>query len=643
MEKKSQDNAQQGWTTEDAKALYLIDRWGADYFDINEQGQITVSPLQEGGGSVALYDVLQQAMEEGLSTPLLIRFQDVLRHRVTVLNEAFKSAIAEYDFEGQYRSVYPIKVNQLREVVEEILEAGKQYGSGLEVGSKAEIFAALAMHSAPDALIVCNGYKDATYVRMGLIGTKLGKRVILVAEKLSEVGLIIKVAQQMGIAPLVGLRMRLSTKGSGNWATSGGEEAKFGLSTAEMLRAIDMLMGAGFESSIKLLHFHIGSQIPDILTIKAAVREASRYYAKLRRMGYEIEYLDVGGGLAVDYDGSRSTFHSSMNYSVEEYARDIVYNISDVCLAEEVPPPTIISESGRAVVAHHSVLLVSAFGSIRKSVDRLGDLPDEKHKLVRDLIYIEAEVNEENLLESWHDIVQVKSEAQKMFDVGVLDLKAKASIEILFWRIAQKIKSTIEEVDEFEMPEELMELDSQLADQHICNFSVFQSLLDHWALDQVFPIAPIHRLDEEPKSHSTLVDITCDSDGKVSKFIDLTDVASSIPLHEFGTDPYYLGIFLTGAYQDIMGDIHNLFGRVNEVHVFLDDEEEGGFYIEEKLEGNTVGEVLAMTQYDAKDLGKRFKLQVDRAIKSNLLRPNEGMRLLNDFKGGLNGQTYLDM
>ncbi len=633
------------WSVREAVDLYLIDRWGAGYFDVNEDGEITVTPVPGSSRTVSLYRVFQRALQEGLRAPLLIRFQDIVRHRVRVLNEAFATAIAEYGYENRYRTVYPVKVNQLREVVEEILDAGIPYQLGLEVGSKPEIFAALAVHDQPDTLIVCNGYKDAGYIRAALMGRKLGKTVILVAEKLSEVSLIVRLAREIEVQPLVGLRMRLSTEGTGNWARSGGDHAKFGLSTAEVLRAIQILREGGFPGALKLLHYHIGSQIPDILTIKNAVREITRYYAKLCKMGHDIQFLDVGGGLAVDYDGSRSTFHSSMNYTVEEYARDVVYNIQDVCQGEGVPQPCIISESGRALVAYHSVLVVSAFGSIRKTPDRLsGDLPDTRHKLVRDLQYTDAHLHEANLLESWHDLVQVRQEAQKMFDVGVLDLETKASVEILYWRIAQRIRTMLHLQDEVEIPEELSELDNQLADQHICNFSVFQSLIDHWALGQVFPIVPIHRLNERPTVQSTLVDITCDSDGKVSKFIDLADVATTLPLHPFGPDePYYLGVFLTGAYQDIMGDNHNLFGRVSEVHVFLDDEEEDGFYIEEKIEGSTISDILTGMQYDQKDLVKRLKAQVDAAIRSNHLKPNDAMKLLADYKRGLADQTYLNL
>ncbi|MEO8218644.1 MAG: biosynthetic arginine decarboxylase [Acidobacteriota bacterium] len=634
---------QKEWTTEDAAALYLINRWGSGYFGVNEQGLVTVSPLKEAGTAIPILEVLNEAVAQGLRAPMLIRFQDLLRHRVQSLNAAFQRGISEHNYRGTYRGVFPIKVNQLREVVEEILDAGSPFNYGLEVGSKPEIFAGLAVHTDPDSLIICNGYKDESFIRMAMIGRKLGKRVILVTEKLSEVRLIVKIAAEMNVEPLIGMRVRLLSKGAGKWATSGGEHAKFGLSTSEILDAIGILKQAGMSDSFKLLHFHIGSQIPDILTIKRAVREAARYYAKLQKMGQKLEYLDVGGGLAIDYDGSRTSFHSSMNYTIEEYATDIVYNIMDICDEEGVAHPNIVSESGRAIVAHHSVLVVEAFGSIEKTpfAEEKAEVPGTHHKLVRELLDIENSLTERNLTQAWHDLIQIKEESQKMFELGILDLDVRGGVEILYWRILEDIAKRASEDEATNLSEEISNVRLELADQHICNFSVFQSLLDHWALGQLFPIVPIHRLDERPTLESTLVDITCDSDGKVSKFIDTDDVRETLPLHEIGTGPYYLGIFLTGAYQDIMGDIHNLFGRVNEVHVFLDEDEEGGFYIEETIPGNTIAEVLGMTQYDRNELEKKMKAQIDAAIKQDRLKPTEGMRLLADYERGLRDQTYL--
>ncbi|HLJ73786.1 MAG TPA: biosynthetic arginine decarboxylase [Thermoanaerobaculia bacterium] len=632
----------QHWTVEDSAALYMVDRWGAGYFGVNQDGDLTVAPLQDAGIAIPIIGALREAQALNLNTPILIRFQDLLRHRVEGLNKAFSRAIAEHNYRGTYRGVFPIKVNQLREVVEEILDSGKAFNYGLEVGSKPEMYAGLALHSDPESLIVCNGYKDAAYIRMAMLGRKLGKKVIVIAEKLSELRAITKIAAEMNVEPWIGIRVRLLSKGSGKWATSGGENAKFGLSTAEILEAIEILREAKMESSFKLLHFHIGSQIPDIQTIKRAVREAAMYYAKLFKLGHPLEYLDVGGGLAIDYDGSRSTFHSSMNYTIEEYATDIVYNIMDVCDDERVPHPHIVSESGRAIVAHHSVLIVQAFGAIEKTPAEPHEIRTSDHKLIREILDIDARLAEYSLNESWHDLEQIKEQAQTMFELGLLNLDVKARVETLFWQVAEKIQMIVQQTDPGEVPEDLKTLKTELADQHICNFSVFQSLLDHWALGQLFPIMPIHRLNERPQLESTLVDITCDSDGKVQKYIDLYDVRETIPLHDLRNgEPYYLGIFLTGAYQDIMGDIHNLFGRVNEVHVYLEPDEESGFYIEEEIPGNSIGEVLAMTQYDWRDLEKRMKSQIDSAIKADVLKPNEGMRLLQDFERGLKDQTYL--
>lgn len=633
------------WTIDDSRDLYLVDRWGGGYFDIAPDGKLTAAPLQKKGASVAVADVVEKALkDEGLKLPLVIRFQDILHHRVRQLNEAFAQAIKESGFRGAYRGVFPIKVNQLREVVEEILDAGKPYHYGIEVGSKPEIYAGLAVHSDNDSLIVCNGYKDDAYIRTALLGRKLGKKVILIAEKLSEVRAIVRIAKEMNIEPYIGVRVRLVARGAGKWAESTGDHAKFGLSVSEILEAASIMRDAGMASSFKLVHFHIGSQVPDILIIKRAVREAARYYAKLRRLGHPVEYLDVGGGLAIDYDGSRTPTDASMNYSVEEYARDIVHNVGDVCDDERVPHPHIVSESGRAIVAQHCVLVVEAFGEVERSGPTTPLPPGREHKLVDTLVATNEGLGEANLLESWHDIVQVKEQAEQMFDLGLVELDAKARIETLFWQIARRIHAMVGALDPAEVPDELAALEHTLGTQHICNFSVFQSLLDHWALGALFPVAPIHRLDERPTLHSRLVDITCDSDGKVSKFIDRNEAfRDTLPLHGLDRGPYYLGVFLTGAYQDIMGDIHNLFGRVNEVHVFLDEDEDCGYYLEETIEGNDIADVLEMTQYETSLLAQKMKAQVDGAIKQDRVKPTEGMRLLAEYERGLKGPTYLDL
>jgi arginine decarboxylase len=631
------------WDVARALQTYNIPAWGGSYFGVNDAGNMTVRPIQDQGPALDLPSVVEEARDRGLTFPLLLRFQDLLRHRVQVLNEEFRAAVAEAGYQGTYRGVFPIKVNQLREVVEEIMDAGAPYKFGFEVGSKPELFAALAIHRDPECLLICNGYKDPMYIQMALLGRKLGKTIIMVVEKVEELHKIIEVSRQLNVRPIVGVRIRLLAKSSGKWATSGGEDAKFGLSTSEMMEAADLLKSLQMEDCLKLMHFHIGSQIPDIQTVKRAVREGARYYAKLRQLGFPLEYLDVGGGLGVDYDGSRSAYDSSTNYTLAEYARDVVYNIADVCTEEKVPHPTIISESGRAIVAHHSMLIIDVFGVIEKTKAKSFTMPEggpPPSKGVTELLELRATLNKKNRREHFHDAVQVRDDAQARFDLGLLDLPTKAQIETLFWEIAEGGVDLYRGAKS--MPDEIYELKDSLGDQFLCNFSVFQSLLDHWALGQLFPIVPIHRLNEAPDYNGTLVDITCDSDGKVNRFIAGEDeVRKTLPLHALNGKPYYLGVFLLGAYQDIMGDLHNLFGRVNEAHIFLDSDEESGFYIEETIPGSTIGEVLGDVQYDIATLERGMKEQIDRAIKADVLKPNEGMRLLESYEQGLKGSTYL--
>jgi len=634
------------WDLQAARNLYNIQRWGAKYFDINDAGHVVARPLQEAGTAVDITDVIEEAKGRGLKFPLLIRFQDILRHRVEAINTTFRKSIAEFNYQGDYRGVFPIKVNQLREVVEEILDAGKPFDFGLEVGSKPELFAGLALQNQLGSLIICNGYKDSDFIKMALLGTKLGKKVIMVVEKLEELRQIITVSKQLGVEPLVGIRARLLAKGAGRWADSGGENAKFGLSTAEILSATELLQAENLGHCLKLVHFHIGSQVPDILTVKKAVQEAARFYAKLYKMGFAIEYLDVGGGLGVDYDGSRSAFDSSTNYSLQEYTNDIVYYVADVCNAEKVPHPDLISESGRAIVAHHSVLIVEVFGAIGKTrPDIAFAYGDNEHPIVRELLDIQKSLAKLNKLEAYHDAQERRDDAQHMFTLGMMDLPDKAKIENLYWEISGDVVASFK--DQAYIPEEIRKLEDSLGDQYLCNFSVFQSLLDHWALGQLFPIMPVGRLDERPTREATLVDITCDSDGQINKFIDLRDVKDTLPLHELRTngdgkpEPYHLGFFLMGAYQDIMGDLHNLFGRVNEVHVFLDPDEPTGYYVEEIIEGSTIIQCLASVQYDEYELKRRMKQQMDEAIKSDRMKPSEAMRLLDDYERGLKAYTYL--
>ncbi len=637
------EKAKNEWDIEAAISTYNVDGWGTGYFTVNAAGNAEVRPLQEAGGSIDILEVVQEARERGLGFPLVIRFQDLLRHRVSAVNRAFQNAITEFGYKSNYRGVFPIKVNQLREVIEEIVDAGQEFHFGLEAGSKPELIAALAMHKDLESLIICNGYKDRAYIRSAMMGRRLGKSVIIVVEKIEELEQTIRVAKEMGVEPHVGVRVRLHSKGSGKWTTSGGEDAKFGLDTANLVWASELLKREGLAHCLKLVHFHVGSQVPDISTIKRAVREAARYYAKLSKLGHELGYLDVGGGLGVDYDGSRTSFDSSTNYTLQEYANDVVWNIMDVCDSEGVAHPAIVSEGGRAIVAHHSVLVVEAFGSIEKNdeVDKV-EAGEKDHKLVRDILEVQQKLRRNNRRETLHDAQQIKEESQQLFSLGLLELESKAKIETVYWQLAELIVAMHKGLRY--VPEEVKELETSLGDQYICNFSVFQSLLDHWALGQLFPIMPIHRLNTQPERNGTLVDITCDSDGKISKFIDLQDVRETLPLHKINPgEMYYLGVFMVGAYQDIMGDLHNLFGRVTEVHIFLDPDEESGWYIEEVIEGSTIGQVLALTQWDKIELMRLVKLQVDAAIKTDRLKPNDAMKLLADYERGLQEYTYLSL
>jgi arginine decarboxylase len=630
------------WGVSDSLKLYNIESWGDQYFSINPTGNLTVHPKRGEGPGIDMMSVIEEVKSQNLGMPVLIRFQDIIRHRVVALNEAFKKSIAEFGYKGRYQGVYPIKVNQMREVVEEIIDAGRPYDVGLEAGSKAELAAVISQPLTPAALILCNGYKDYDFIKTAMMGVKMGKRVIVIIEKLSELYQVISVAKELGVKPEVGMRCKLYSKGSGKWESSGGEFAKFGLTTPELLHAVKVLQNEGMPEAFKLLHFHIGSQITNIKTVKDAVKEGTRIYSKLRKMGLNLEFLDCGGGLGVDYDGSRTSFESSINYSLQEYVTDVVYSIKEVCAAEEVPEPHIVTESGRALVAHHSVLLVNVFGSIEVGATPIGlEESSDEDDVVKEMRYLSQHLTAKNLLEHYHDAVQRKEEALSMFKLGFLSLEDKAKVEHIFWQICKVIHKNSAGLKY--VPDEVEALSKHLADQYLCNFSIFQSMPDHWAIQHLFPIVPLHRHDEEPGRTATLVDITCDSDGKVNKFIDLRDIKDTIPLHALkGQDPYYLGFFLMGAYQDIMGDLHNLFGRVNEVHVFLDETEPGGYYVEEVIRGGNIASVLSSIQYSTTDLAKRLKEQIDARVREGHIKPREGVELTNYYEQILNGYTYVD-
>ena len=628
------------WGVSDSLKLYNIENWGERYFNINPAGNMTVYPRQGQGAGIDIMKVVRDIQSRGLQSPMVIRFQDIIRHRVVKLNEAFKKAVQEFDYRGRYQGVYPIKVNQMREVVEEIIDAGEPYDFGLEAGSKAELAAVVAMDLSPEALFICNGYKDDDYIRLACMAKKLGKRVVIVVEKLTELEQVFKLSKEMNVVPEIGLRCKLNSRGSGRWEDSGGDFAKFGLTTPELLHALNRLEQEGFKDAFKLLHFHVGSQITDIRTIKDAVKEATRFYAKIIQAGFKLEFLDVGGGLGVDYDGSRTNFDSSVNYSLDEYVADVVYSIKETCDAEGVKEPNIVSESGRALVAHHSVLVVDVFGNID-----IGTTPwdceatESEASVVQELREIPDQLTHKNLLENFHDALQRKEEAVSLFKLGYLSLEDRAKAEHLFWSVCKKISKLSKDLKY--VHEEIEALNRKLSEQYLCNFSVFQSMLDHWSIQHLFPIVPLHRHDERPVVQSTLADITCDSDGKVCKFVDLKDISDTLSVHPLQEgEPYYLGFFLMGAYQDIMGDLHNLFGRVHEVHVFLDESEPGGYYIEEIIPGDSITKVLSMTQYNLGYLKKSVKSQIDQKVRESEIKPKEGADLQNFYDQFLGSYTY---
>ncbi len=628
------------WTIADAEEYYGMKRWGGGHFSVDNEGKLQVHPKRDHR-TIRIDDIVQESIAKGLKPPLTIRIQDLLRTRVVELNELFMEAIKDEEYDGRYRGVFPIKVNQLREVIEEIQDAGKEFDFGLECGSKPELMIAIAMHKNPKALVICNGYKDDEFIRLALQGLRLGKEIYLVVEQLSEVPRIIQLSKKLGIEPLIGFRVKLSTSGEGKWASSAGEDAKFGLTSPEIVDAAKRLKRAGLKDSLRLIHFHIGSQVPNIQTIKKATVEATRFFCELKKMGFPMSLIDVGGGLGIDYDGSRSNFESSMNYTMREYARDVVYNIKTVCAGCEVEVPDIVTESGRAIVAPHSILITEVCDRISKtSVALKPRTAKKKNTVLQALDSILANEHGSSPLERYHDAIQKKEESNSLFNLGYLNLSERAEADAIYWKICKELsiagKSTAY------ISEELEALPQMMADQYVCNFSVFQSLIDHWACEQLFPIAPICRLNEEPTVDATLVDITCDSEGKVSKFTDIEDVRSTIRLHELKPkQPYHLGVFLVGAYQDIMGDLHNLFGRVNEVHVFLEDDEEDGFYIEDSIKGFTVNDVLGFTQYDGHLLSRLMKKQIDRATKADKIKPREGTKMLDEYGALIRGHTYL--
>ncbi|HLV61361.1 MAG TPA: biosynthetic arginine decarboxylase [Fredinandcohnia sp.] len=627
------------WTLADSIETYEIRTWGHPYFGVNEKGNVVVHPYGPGGPTADLKELVDEVSRRGIGLPLLIRFSDILRRRVQELNEAFARAIEEFDFKGVYRGVYPIKVNQVANVVEEILKAGRPYAYGLEAGSKPELLAVMAMLEDPEALIICNGYKDEEYIETALLASRLDRKVILVVEKLSELFLIAEVSKRLGIRPSIGIRVKLSTRGSGRWEASGGDRSKFGLSSPEVLEAMAFMEKNELLDCFELLHFHLGSQISAIRAIKSAIREAGRFYVELVKAGAPIQYFDVGGGLGVDYDGSQTNFASSMNYTLQEYANDIVFGLAEICNEAGVRHPNIVSESGRAIVAHHAVLVCDVLGTTEFQSRAVPDkLPDDAPPVVRNLFDTYHEVTRKNLQEAYHDAIEFKEQSLQLFNLGHLPLSQRVLAENIFWSLLHKIHKLASELDE--IPEELEGLPRALADTYFCNFSVFQSLPDSWAIDHLFPVMPIHRLTEEPVRRAILADITCDSDGKIEHFIGRRDVKNVLELHPLNGEDYFIGIFLVGAYQEILGDLHNLFGDTNDVQVSLHEDE--GYVIDHVEPGDTVTEVLAYVSYSRDNLVARVRRAAEKALRAGKLTIDESRRLLRAYEEGLSGYTYLE-
>ena len=628
------------WTIEEAREHYNIRGWGAGYFDINSKGNIVVRPNRKNKHDIDLKNLVDDIQSKGYSLPVLIRFSDILKASIANLANSFQRSIDEYKYNGQYHGVYPIKVNQQRQVVEEIVKFGQPFNIGLEAGSKPELHAILAILDNPEALLVCNGYKDESFIRLALMSQKLGKKVFIVVEKLDELSLIDKVAKELGVKPNIGLRIKLLSTGQGRWSSSAGEYSKFGLNSIELMEALQIAKDNNILDCIKLIHFHLGSQITNIRRIKSSLQEVGRFYSELMKFGCNIEYIDVGGGLGVDYDGSRSTFASSTNYSVQEYANDVVYHLLEICNKENLPHPNIISESGRAMTAHHSILVVNvldvtSFPEWSNTIEVKDDAPE----VVKEIFYVIDSTSNKNLIESWHDAVHLKEEAQNQFLLGIISLENRALSERIFWGICRKIEQLSSRL-KF-MPDEIRSLKTTLADKYFCNFSVFQSVPDSWAIDQVFPIVPIYRLNEEPSRDATLEDITCDSDGRIDTFIG-TQVGTERTLRVHDLEPgetYPLCIFLTGAYQEILGDLHNLFGDTNTFHVSLN--EDGTLNYEQIIEGEDVTDVLDYVQFSADELAGRIDGFLIGCVQRGIVTQKEANDFSNLYKEGLEGYTYL--
>ena len=625
------------WTTKDAIELYNVNGWGHGFFSVNDAGNVQVTPAGPDSQPIDLKKLVDDLRRRGLHLPLLIRFSDILRTRIEQLVGAFRDAIVENEYEGAYRPVYPIKVNQQRHVVEELLEYGRPHDLGLEAGSKPELLVALALQENPEALVLCNGYKDKAFIETALLAQKLGRKVIITIDRLGELDTILATAAELDVRPVIGVRARLSTKGAGKWVESTGDRSKFGLTTAEIVAVVEQLGAAGMLDCLQLLHFHIGSQITNIRAVKDALREASRIYVELHRLDAKMRYLDCGGGLGVDYDGSHTNFHSSINYTLQEYASDVVSQIAEACNAAGVPHPHIITESGRAIVAHHSVLVYNVLATnemIRGHVPE--PATDDEHPLIRQLTETYETVSRKSFQEAYHDALQLKEEGITAFNLGMLDLKGRARLEELFWATCERILKIVRELSY--VPDELEGLERQLSDTYYCNLSIFQSMPDHWAVKQLFPTLPIHRLDRRPQRRGIIADLTCDSDGKIDQFIDLRDVKDVLELHDPNGEEYLIATFLVGAYQEILGDLHNLFGDTDAVHVRHDGDD---YRVDHVVEGDTVTEALSYVQYSKDRLVARVRRALEVALREKRLTMEESGRFMKRYLEALEGYTYL--
>ena len=624
---------------EDSEELYNITGWGTSYFSINDAGHVVVTPRRDGV-TVDLKELVDELQLRDVASPMLLRFPDILDNRIEKMSSCFKQAAEEYGYKAENFIIYPIKVNQMRPVVEEIISHGKKFNLGLEAGSKPELHAVIAVNTDSDSLIVCNGYKDESYIELALLAQKMGKRIFLVVEKMNELKLIAKMAKQLNVQPNIGIRIKLASSGSGKWEESGGDASKFGLTSSELLEALDFMESKGLKDCLKLIHFHIGSQVTKIRRIKTALREASQFYVQLHSMGFNVEFVDIGGGLGVDYDGTRSSnSEGSVNYSIQEYVNDSISTLVDVSDKNGIPHPNIITESGRALTAHHSVLIFEVLETATlPEWDDEEEIAPDAHELVQELYSIWDSLNQNKMLEAWHDAQQIREEALDLFSHGIVDLKTRAQIERLYWSITREINQIAGGLKH--APDEFRGLSKLLADKYFCNFSLFQSLPDSWAIDQIFPIMPIQRLDEKPERSATLQDITCDSDGKIANFISTRNVAHYLPVHSLKkTEPYYLAVFLVGAYQEILGDMHNLFGDTNAVHVSVNEK---GYNIEQIIDGETVAEVLDYVQYNPKKLVRTLETWVTKSVKEGKISLEEGKEFLSNYRSGLYGYTYLE-